>query len=198
MGRLLQYALYILWRTLLAHLMSITHDDRIAHLKQQLAAAEAAKAVDQQSQNSAAVQSQQAGADVLSFCHDGLDLGFMEIGGQAAEQVQQPVSASPMSSVVSSVLSPVSEDSLAKSKASSKKKSGNSAYKALYRADWWQVESRASDLLQQVRFKLFFVYHDTSSAGTEGALFKARHRGLGPLRMDEIQDARLSARQNTY
>ena len=109
MGRLQQYALYIRWRTLLAHLMSITHDDRIAHLKQQLALAEAAKAVEQHSQNSAPAQSQnsapaQAGTDVLSFCHDGddgLDLGFMDIGGQAAEQVQQPVSASPMSSVVS-------------------------------------------------------------------------------------------------
>ena len=164
MGRLQQYALYIRWRTLLAHLMSITHDDRIAHLKQQLALAEAAKAVEQHSQNSAPAQSQnsapaQAGTDVLSFCHDGddgLDLGFMDIGGQAAEQVQQPVSASPMSSVVSSILSPVSEDEEAKPKASSKKKSGNSAYKQLYRADWWQVESRASDLLLQVRFKLCF------------------------------------------
>lgn len=162
MGRLRQYALYILWRTSLAHLMSITHDARIEHLKQQLALAEAAKAVEQQSQNSTAVQSQNPAplqADVLSFCHDGddgLDLtGFMELGGQPAEKVQQPVSASPMSSVVSSVLSPVSEDSLAKSKASSKKKAGNAAYKALYRADWWQVESRASDLLLQVRFKLF-------------------------------------------
>ena len=133
--------------------MSITHEARIAHLKQQLALAEEAKAADQQSQNSAPAQ-----AGVLSFCEDdlgcdGLDLGsLIELGGTEkvqAEKVQEPVSASPMSSVVSSVVS-----SVTKSGASSKKKAGNAAYKEVYRKDWWQVESRASDLLTQVIFNL--------------------------------------------
>ena len=132
--------------------MSITHEARIAHLKQQLALAEEAKAAGQQSQNSAPAQ-----ADVLSFCEDdygcdGLDLGYIELGGTdkvQAEKVQEPVSASPMSSVVSSVVS-----SVTKSGASSKKKAGNAAYKEVYRKDWWQVESRASDLLTQVIFNL--------------------------------------------
>ena len=121
--------------------MSITHEARIAHLKQQLALAEEAKAADQQSQNSAPAQ-----AGVLSFCEDdygcdGLDLGsLIELGGTGkvqAEKVQEPVSASPMSSVVSSVVSSVTEGaSLAKSGASSRKKAGNAAYKELYRKDW--------------------------------------------------------------
>ena len=129
--------------------MSITHDDRIAYLKQKFALAEQARESDHQSQNSAVAP---VDSSVLSHCDDGdgLDLGS-ELGFIDIVPVQQPVSASPMSSVVSSA---TEGGLLAKSGASSKKKVGNAACKDLHRKDWWQVESRASDLLLQVMFKL--------------------------------------------